>query len=107
MNKMTILVGPGAREEGGGLTNFMSWPRFERMLRVSGEVKQFLKELFCDHNLVTVYRAHPKSSFATTAPLDKIGWTDHHGVHNYIRCVGCGKTFDVVLPEPVFGSLKQ
>lgn len=57
MNKMTILVGPGAREEGGGLTNFMSWTRFEQTLRASGEVRpvEHIDKIVVDQNGMQIY----------------------------------------------------
>jgi hypothetical protein len=35
-NKAEILISPNARKGGGGVTNFMSWNRFEQVLRASG-----------------------------------------------------------------------
>jgi aspartyl-tRNA synthetase len=56
-DKLTVLMAPGARAEGGGVCNFMSWTRFEEAMRHYGEVKpdERIEKIVADGNGLTIY----------------------------------------------------
>jgi hypothetical protein len=56
-DKMTVLLAPGARTEGGGVCNFMSWQRLEKMMLATGEVRpdERIEKIVADANGLTIY----------------------------------------------------
>lgn len=57
MQLMTIPIAPGAKTEGGGVCNFMSWNRLEDILRREGEVRkgERIEKITIESNGLTIY----------------------------------------------------
>ncbi len=57
MKPVTIPIAEGARAEGGGVCNFMSWHRLENALKQTGEVRpgECIEKVTIDGRGITFY----------------------------------------------------
>jgi hypothetical protein len=63
--------------------------------------KSKLAQFLCRHPLLTISRAHAKTFLPHHG---KEAWIDKHKVHNYIRCVKCGKVFTAAQTTTMYGE---
>ncbi len=57
MQLITVPIAPGAKAEGGGVCNFMSWNRLQDTLRNTGEVRpgEEIEKITVESGGLTIY----------------------------------------------------